>query len=64
MEETIYSVATDACERARRTGRNVDFRFNGIEVTARPDSCMADVAEIWFWKQQWKHILRMVPQEA
>jgi hypothetical protein len=55
-DETIFSAAATACELARRTGRNVDFRFNGTEVTARPDSSMLDLAEVWFWKRQWEHI--------
>lgn len=58
--DTIYSVATDACERAARTGRDIAFRFNGTESRATPRSCIADVVEIWFLKRQfegWKRAL-------
>lgn len=64
MEETIYSAAEKACRIARQRNAPFDFTFMGTEVRARPDSSMMDLAEIWFWKRQWKHILGMVPEEV
>lgn len=52
--ETIFSTAADACDRAKVTGRDAAFRFAGIECRATPDSTMRDVVEIWFWKGQFE----------
>lgn len=52
--ETIFHVASEACDRAKRTGRDATFRFAGIECRATPTSTMRDVVEIWFWKGQFE----------
>lgn len=54
MNETIYSLADEACDRAAQTDLAVTLRFQGTEVTVTPTSCMRDIAEVWFWKHQWE----------
>jgi hypothetical protein len=54
IEQNIFTAASDAIEEADRTKHEVAFSFMGTETRAKPNSCMADVVEIWFWKRQFE----------
>lgn len=54
VQQTIYSAAQDACDLARRIGQDVPFTFAGTDAKARPDSLVADVVDVWFWKGQFE----------
>lgn len=62
-QPTIYSVAADACDKANRTGRDAEFRYAGVEARATPTSCVSDVVEIWFWKNQFEKWKRAVGKD-